>query len=68
MDSFTRDAWEPERVAQYILKALSDENSSDRYQAFSGGPFLSTALKLTPKPMLDGIFRNLFGLDRLTKS
>jgi short-subunit dehydrogenase len=68
MDSFTREAWEPERVAQYILKALSDENCSDRYQAFSGGPFLASALKLTPKPITDGIFRNLFGLDRLTKS
>jgi short-subunit dehydrogenase len=68
MDSFIRDAWEPERVAQLILKALVDENPRDRYQAFSGGPFLANALKLTPKPITDGIFRNLFGLDRLTKS
>lgn len=68
MESFTRDAWEPERVAQLILKALTDENPRDRYQAFSGGPFLANALKLTPKPITDGIFRNLFGLDRLTKS
>jgi short-subunit dehydrogenase len=68
MDSFIRDAWEPERVAPFILKALADENPRDRYQAFSGGPFLVNALKLTPKPITDGIFRNLFGLDRLTKS
>ncbi|MGA7955112.1 MAG: SDR family oxidoreductase [Gloeobacterales cyanobacterium] len=68
MDSFTRDAWEPERVAPFILKALADENSHDRYQAFSGGVFLANALKLTPKPITDRIFRNLFGLDRLIKS
>ncbi len=68
MDSFTRDAWTPERVAPFILKALTDKNPLDRYQAFSGGSFLANALKLTPKPITDGIFRNLFGLDRLTKS
>jgi short-subunit dehydrogenase len=68
MDSFTRAAWEPERVAPFILKALADENPRDRYQAFSGGPFLANALKFTPKTVTDGIFRNLFGLDRLIKS
>ncbi len=68
MDSFTREAWEPERVAPFILKALADENPRDRYQAFSGGSFLANALKFTPKTITDGIFRNLFGLDRLIKS
>jgi short-subunit dehydrogenase len=68
MDSFIRDAWAPERVAQLILEALTDENSRDRYQAFSGGPFLASVIKLTPKPITDRIFKSWFGLDRLTKS
>ncbi|MEO0802727.1 MAG: SDR family oxidoreductase [Cyanobacteria bacterium J06642_2] len=60
-------AWTAERTAKLVVKAMTDENPSDRYTAFNGGKVMLGLLESLPAQWSDRLYFNLFGLDQLAK-
>ncbi|MEO1133962.1 MAG: SDR family oxidoreductase, partial [Cyanobacteria bacterium J06639_1] len=58
-------AWSAERTAKLIVKAMTEENPSDRYAAFNGGKVMLGLFEAIPTGVSDRLYTNAFGLDRL---
>ncbi|MEO0853952.1 MAG: SDR family oxidoreductase [Cyanobacteria bacterium J06648_11] len=58
-------AWTAERTAKLIVKAMTEDNPSDRYAAFNGGKMMLGLFESIPTGLSDRLYANAFGLDRL---
>lgn len=67
MDSSSM-AWTAERTAQLVVKAMTDENPSDRYTAFNGGKLMLGLFESLPVQWSDRLYSNMFGLDLLASN
>lgn len=63
-----KQAWTSERVAQVVVKALSDRNPRPRYVAATGGSILIFLMtKLLPTRMSDLFWQRFYGIDRVKR-
>lgn len=60
----SRQAWSAERVAQVIIKALSDRHPKPRYVAATGGNILiSLMTKVLPTSIVDAFWQRFYGIN-----
>lgn len=61
-------AWTSERVAQVILRALTDRHPRPRYVAATGGNILLFLMtKLLPTRFTDAFWQRFYGIDQVSK-
>ncbi len=61
-------AWTSKRVAQVIVRALTDRNPSPRYIAATGGKFLLFMMtKVLPTRIVDAFWQRFYGINLVAK-
>ncbi len=61
-------AWTSERVAEVIVRALTDRNPPPRYIAATGGKFLLFLMtKVLPTRVVDAFWQRFYGIDLVAK-